>query len=232
MTSLSPCSSQAAASESQRPRPRPKMIVVHAGQRTSGGQSGGACYHAWTHLAPGRHSGAAPLEALVTDTSLIPLSPAKDDDFPRTAVEPVAPLQRVAPDADTSAGEHEAAMDTIVALCKKRGLIFQSSEIYDGLRGAWDYGPLGAALKETSRRPGSARCCSCVTTWCSWTPPSSCTRACGRRPATSQASPTRWWSAAAATRATAPTSCRPTPRVSRTARTAATRASPSPRTST
>ena len=88
----------------------------------------------------------------MTDTSLIPLSPAKDDDFPRTAVEPVAPLQRVAPDADTSAGEHEAAMDTIVALCKKRGLIFQSSEIYGGLRGAWDYGPLGAALKDNVKK--------------------------------------------------------------------------------
>jgi glycyl-tRNA synthetase len=39
-------------------------------------------------------------------------------------------------------------METIVELCKRRGLIFQSSEIYGGLRGAWDYGPLGAALKD------------------------------------------------------------------------------------
>ncbi|MDP8969641.1 MAG: glycine--tRNA ligase [Actinomycetota bacterium] len=39
-------------------------------------------------------------------------------------------------------------MDTIVELCKRRGLIFQSSEIYGGLRGAWDYGPLGVALKD------------------------------------------------------------------------------------
>lgn len=38
-------------------------------------------------------------------------------------------------------------MDKIVALCKRRGFIFQSSEIYGGLNGAWDYGPLGADLK-------------------------------------------------------------------------------------
>ncbi len=38
-------------------------------------------------------------------------------------------------------------MDKVVALCKRRGFIFQSSEIYGGLNGAWDYGPLGAELK-------------------------------------------------------------------------------------
>ena len=38
-------------------------------------------------------------------------------------------------------------MDKIVALAKRRGFIFQSSEIYGGLNGAWDYGPLGAELK-------------------------------------------------------------------------------------
>lgn len=38
-------------------------------------------------------------------------------------------------------------MDKIVALCKRRGFIFQSSEIYGGLNGFWDYGPLGAELK-------------------------------------------------------------------------------------
>jgi glycyl-tRNA synthetase len=38
-------------------------------------------------------------------------------------------------------------MEKIVALCKRRGFIFQSSEIYGGLAGAWDYGPLGAELK-------------------------------------------------------------------------------------
>lgn len=38
-------------------------------------------------------------------------------------------------------------MDKVVALCKRRGFIFQSSEIYGGLNGAWDYGPFGAELK-------------------------------------------------------------------------------------
>ena len=38
-------------------------------------------------------------------------------------------------------------MDTIVSLCKRRGFIFQSSEIYGGLGSAWDYGPLGVELK-------------------------------------------------------------------------------------
>ncbi len=38
-------------------------------------------------------------------------------------------------------------MEKVVALCKRRGFIFQSSEIYGGLNGAWDYGPYGAELK-------------------------------------------------------------------------------------
>ena len=38
-------------------------------------------------------------------------------------------------------------MDKVVALCKRRGFIFPSSEIYGGLNGAWDYGPYGVELK-------------------------------------------------------------------------------------
>ena len=38
-------------------------------------------------------------------------------------------------------------MDKLVALCKRRGFIFQSSEIYGGISGFWDYGPLGVELK-------------------------------------------------------------------------------------
>src|SRR5947207_5149515 len=38
-------------------------------------------------------------------------------------------------------------MEKIVSLCKRRGFIFQSSEIYGGLNGAWDYGALGVELK-------------------------------------------------------------------------------------
>jgi glycyl-tRNA synthetase len=37
-------------------------------------------------------------------------------------------------------------MDKLVSLCKRRGFIFQSSEIYGGLNGCWDYGPLGVEL--------------------------------------------------------------------------------------
>ena len=39
------------------------------------------------------------------------------------------------------------SMDAIVALCRRRGFIFQSSELYGGINGFWDYGPLGAELK-------------------------------------------------------------------------------------
>jgi glycyl-tRNA synthetase len=41
----------------------------------------------------------------------------------------------------------ENLMDKVVALCKRRGFIFQSSEIYGGLQGFYDYGPYGVALK-------------------------------------------------------------------------------------
>ena len=40
-----------------------------------------------------------------------------------------------------------ARMEKIVSLCKRRGFIFQAGEIYGGLNGCWDYGPLGAELK-------------------------------------------------------------------------------------
>lgn len=38
-------------------------------------------------------------------------------------------------------------MEKLVSLCKRRGFIYQSSEIYGGINGFWDYGPLGAELK-------------------------------------------------------------------------------------
>jgi glycyl-tRNA synthetase len=41
----------------------------------------------------------------------------------------------------------ELSIDTVVNLCKRRGVVFQSSEIYGGLRSAWDWGPLGIELK-------------------------------------------------------------------------------------
>ena len=42
-------------------------------------------------------------------------------------------------------------MEKIVSLCKRRGFIYPSSEIYGGINGFWDYGPLGAELKRNVR---------------------------------------------------------------------------------
>ncbi|MEZ5965833.1 MAG: glycine--tRNA ligase [Planctomycetota bacterium] len=43
------------------------------------------------------------------------------------------------------------SMDDIMALCKRRGFIYPASEIYGGINGFWDYGPLGAQLKKNLR---------------------------------------------------------------------------------
>jgi glycyl-tRNA synthetase len=43
------------------------------------------------------------------------------------------------------------ALDTIISLCKRRGFIFQSSEIYGGMAACYDYGPLGVELKRNVR---------------------------------------------------------------------------------
>ncbi len=43
------------------------------------------------------------------------------------------------------------SMDDIVALCKRCGFVYPASEIYGGIRGFWDYGPLGTALKNAIR---------------------------------------------------------------------------------
>ncbi len=68
------------------------------------------------------------------------LPPPFDPDYP--TVDPLA---------DDTVDSHHTSMETIVELCKRRGIIFQSSEIYGGLRGAWDFGPLGVALKDNVR---------------------------------------------------------------------------------
>ena len=43
-------------------------------------------------------------------------------------------------------------LESIISLAKRRGFVFQSGEIYGGSRSAWDYGPLGTALKENIKR--------------------------------------------------------------------------------
>ncbi len=46
----------------------------------------------------------------------------------------------------------EKKMNKIISLCKRRGFVFQGSEIYGGLANTWDYGPLGAELKQNVKR--------------------------------------------------------------------------------
>ena len=43
-------------------------------------------------------------------------------------------------------------MEDLVSLCKRRGFIFQSNEIYGGLQGLYDYGPLGVELKNNLKK--------------------------------------------------------------------------------
>ena len=40
-------------------------------------------------------------------------------------------------------------MDQLVSLCKRRGFIFQNADIYGGMQGVYDYGPLGVELEKT-----------------------------------------------------------------------------------
>ena len=46
----------------------------------------------------------------------------------------------------------ENKMDKIVSLCKRRGFIFQTAEIYGGMQGVYDYGPLGVELANNIKR--------------------------------------------------------------------------------
>ena len=50
-----------------------------------------------------------------------------------------------------STAKGEDRMERIVALCRRRGFVFQSSDIYGGINGFWDYGPLGILLKNNLR---------------------------------------------------------------------------------
>lgn len=51
----------------------------------------------------------------------------------------------------TETAPKPVTMDELVALCLRRGFIFQASEIYGGINGFWDYGPLGVELKNNIR---------------------------------------------------------------------------------
>ena len=45
-------------------------------------------------------------------------------------------------------------MEELVSLCKRRGFIFQSSDIYGGVKGLYDYGPMGVELKNNLKNSG------------------------------------------------------------------------------
>ncbi|WP_372696772.1 glycine--tRNA ligase [Arthrobacter sp. JSM 101049] len=46
----------------------------------------------------------------------------------------------------------QSKLDQVISLAKRRGFVFQAGEIYGGSRSAWDYGPLGAELKDNIKR--------------------------------------------------------------------------------
>src|ERR671939_1655423 len=56
------------------------------------------------------------------------------------------------PVANAQSAHDPARLDKVVNLCKRRGFVFPSGEIYGGTRSAWDYGPLGVELKENIKR--------------------------------------------------------------------------------
>jgi glycyl-tRNA synthetase len=63
---------------------------------------------------------------------------------------PPAPALQETPVTDSPSNTTELA--TIVELCKRRGIIFPTAEIYGGVRSTWDYGPLGVEIKENVKR--------------------------------------------------------------------------------
>ncbi len=52
-------------------------------------------------------------------------------------------------------------LEKIVALCKRRGFVYQSAEIYDGLNGVYDFGPMGTLLKQNIKNAWTANMTSC-----------------------------------------------------------------------
>ena len=57
-----------------------------------------------------------------------------------------------APEKTSTLKHDPARLDKVVNLCKRRGFVFPSGEIYGGTRSAWDYGPLGVELKENIKK--------------------------------------------------------------------------------
>ena len=55
--------------------------------------------------------------------------------------------KKMAKNEKVVADPHACTLDKIISLCKRRGFVYQASEIYGGQAGAWDYGPLGVDFK-------------------------------------------------------------------------------------
>jgi hypothetical protein len=84
--------------------------------------------------------------------------------FASTSVDQESPTQAEASTAATPATASESSsskvkplpikfsMDDVVSLCKRRGIIFPSSEIYNGYAGFYDYGPLGCEIKRNVKK--------------------------------------------------------------------------------
>ena len=96
-------------------------------------------------------------------------------------------------------------MAELVSLCKRRGFVFPSSEIYGGINACWDYGPLGIELKRNVKEAWWRAMTDRDDVEGS-TPRSSCTPKSGKPRATSQALSIRWSTAKSAKAASAPTS--------------------------
>ena len=72
--------------------------------------------------------------------------------LPWTGQPPTASRMEPLAVSDSTAKHDPARLDKVVNLCKRRGFVFPSGEIYGGTRSAWDYGPLGVELKENIKK--------------------------------------------------------------------------------
>ena len=98
-------------------------------------------------------------------------------------------------------------MEAVVNLCKRRGFVFPSAEIYGGFRSTYDYGPLGVLMLRNVKEAWWRSMVQRAPTSSASTQRSSRRRRCGRPSATWPRSPTRSSTAGSASRASARTSC-------------------------
>ncbi|MET3859562.1 glycyl-tRNA synthetase [Dietzia sp. 2505] len=77
----------------------------------------------------------------------MPRAPARAE-----AVHPDTSANRLTKGRTPDVASSASVIDTVVNLCKRRGLVYQCGEIYGGTRSAWDYGPLGVELKDNIKK--------------------------------------------------------------------------------